>query len=241
MRQCPQCGRTFGLDITFCLHDGALLEDAPDTQQTLVRPASTLTREFQAAPKSPPKKGGSARELGFAALIIGVIFGGLFLVKVIIDSQEKKSLSSESTTSSQTVVDPPQTPAYSPRPVRSNTPTPQPRPASVDLVAGPMTVDPLTFRQIPFTIADTGYQGVVVGKYEAWGGKDDINVVVLAASELSSFRNLGSYRYYYNPGYIHSDRLKLRLAPGDYVLIFNNRSAVLTSKSVEAYIELRYE
>lgn len=241
MRQCPQCGRVFGLDITFCLHDGALLEDARDAERTLVRPATALTRDFQAAPRHMPQKGGTARDLGIAALVVGVIFGGLFLVKVIIDSPKERASAGQSAKTSRPVVDAPQSTPYSPQPAGSATPAPRPRPPSTDLVAGRMTVEPLTFRAIPFRIADTAHQGVVVGKYEAWGGKDDINVVVLASSELQHFSNLGSYRYYYNPGYIHGDRLKLRLAPGDYVLIFNNRSAVLTSKSVEAYIELRYE
>ena len=113
-------------------------------------------------------------------------------------------------------------------------------PTPKDLIAGTMQIDPLSFRYIPFSV-DEGHQGVVVGKFNAWGGQNDINVVVLAAQEMSDFQGHRAYNHYYNSGYISEGRLKIRLPTGDYFLIFNNRRSILTPKAVEAYIELRHE
>lgn len=243
MRRCPQCNRVYrvyGLDITFCLHDGALLGDTQSSEQTHVLPERAPTQHFQSQPAAAKVKGNTFRAVAIAGLILGIIFGVLLLAQVLINTQKQKPQSSLEVSSSPPVDNQEPSVAITPPSIKPTAVAP-PVPAPSDLVAGQMTVEPLSFKSIKFTVAATGHQGVLVGKYEAWGGKNDINVVLLNAGEISGFQNFGSYRYYYNPGYIHSDRIKLRLPPGEYVLIFNNRSAGLTTKVVEAYIELRYE
>jgi hypothetical protein len=49
MRECPQCNRVYGLDITFCLYDGALLDDEQDSEKMVVKTAS-LPAPTQSAP-----------------------------------------------------------------------------------------------------------------------------------------------------------------------------------------------
>lgn len=126
-------------------------------------------------------------------------------------------------------------------------PTPEPtvyistKPPPRDLIAGWMQIEPLQYRYFQFTIEPSDYQGKVVGRFTAWGGSNDINVVLIPAREFADFQNHNSYRQFYNSGYIHEGRVNATLPPGDYVLVINNRSALLTSKRVEAYFELRYE
>jgi hypothetical protein len=134
-------------------------------------------------------------------------------------------------------------PTYSATPYPTYEPTPEllPKPPAHDIVRQQMFVEPLHFRYIPFTVESVGYQGLVVGRFDAWGGNNDINFVILPAHEMSSFQNHGAYTHFYNSGYIHGANVKRALPPGDYFLIFNNRSALLTGKTVNAFFELRYE
>jgi len=80
---------------------------------------------------------------------------------------------------------------------------------------------------------------VVVGRFDAWGGNNDINFVILPSHEMSNFQNQNTYTHFYNSGYIHEANIKRALPPGDYFLILNNRSALLTRKTVNAFFELR--
>lgn len=116
-----------------------------------------------------------------------------------------------------------------------------PKPPSQDVVAHPMIIGPGAYRYIQFSVAALPYQAYLVGWYNAHVGSNDINTVVIAANEHPCFQNHGNCRYFYNKGYINSDRVKLPLPPGEYFLIFNNRRALFTGKKVEAYFELRYE
>lgn len=115
------------------------------------------------------------------------------------------------------------------------------KPPARDLVKGWIQLGPGQFTYYQFTVEPGSYRGKVVGRFTAHGGSDDVNVVLLPAQEFADFQNHNSYRHYYNSGYIREGNINVTPPPGDYILIFNNRRALLTSKQVEAYVELRYE
>lgn len=134
----------------------------------------------------------------------------------------------------------PNTNVYSP-PVNGDMPVSY-KPPPVDLVAGSMQVEALHYRYIFFTVQPSIYPAAVaVGRFEARGGSNDIEVLIIPAEEMSTFQNHGSLRAPLKTGYVGGRNFKTHLPPGDYYLIFNNQRSLLTNKLVTAYVQLRYE
>lgn len=103
-----------------------------------------------------------------------------------------------------------------------------------------MVVDAGSFRYIPFTVADAGRIGIVTGRFQARGGSNDIRTLIISADEMANFQ-AGAYKAFYNSGYIQTADISLKLAPGSYFLIFDNRKALILGKTVYANFQLHYE
>lgn len=86
-----------------------------------------------------------------------------------------------------------------------------------------------------------GSEGVnVVGRFRAeGGGGNDIKCLILDADSFENWRNGHSVRTFYNSDKITVANINVRLAEGDYVLIFDNTYSVLTNKAVTANVEMR--
>ena len=110
----------------------------------------------------------------------------------------------------------------------------------VDLVGGTFLVENLQTRYFTFSVYP-GHTGVVVGRFSATGGAGDINVMVMTMEDLARFNSLQGFSTYFNSGYSTARDFKVKVPPGDYALVFNNRRSILTSKSVTAYVQLRFE
>jgi hypothetical protein len=104
-----------------------------------------------------------------------------------------------------------------------------------------MQVEALHYRYIFFTVKPSSYRAVAVGRFEARGGNNDIEVLIIPAEKMSTFQNHGSLNVPLKTGYVGGRTFKTYLSPGDYYLIFNNQRSVLTHKFVTAYVQLRYD
>lgn len=124
---------------------------------------------------------------------------------------------------------------YPPPTHNANVYSPAP-PGIVTLASGSYDVDPLSYRYFQFSVGGRG--GLVTGGFESGG---EVNVVLLRAEEFAGWQSHRSHSSYYNSGYIHRGRLNVRVPPGDYILILNNRRAVISINHINTYIQLRYE
>jgi hypothetical protein len=115
-----------------------------------------------------------------------------------------------------------------------------PRPQAQVIISGTIQVQNLQARYYQFSVPP-GQPATLRGSFTAWGGNNDIDVLVMPASQFAGWQNLGRYYSLYNSGYIHQGGMLLHLPPGDYVLVFTNRQAILTSKTVQAYAQLSFE
>ena len=263
-RRCPQCFNKIPPQSAFCLHCGNKIPPPPrQVEPPPRRPAQAPTPQ----PTVIVKSSGLGRllvRLILLALIGGVIAlalgfrleaqkdwlgrdkpiveikkdGGTINLPTVATPPPRRGPREVATYSTP----PPDSTAYAPPTTTPNLPPdPAARPAARDLASGTMPVGALEYRYIQFTVEPSSYQAVVVGKFSATGGQNDIDVLILPQSDFARWQGLDGFRSYYNSGYVTGSRLKVPLPPGDYFLVFNNRRAVLTSKVVEAYVELRYE
>jgi phosphodiesterase/alkaline phosphatase D-like protein len=80
----------------------------------------------------------------------------------------------------------------------------------------------------------------VVGRFRAeGGGGNDIRCLILDADSFENWRNGHRVRSYYNSEKITVANINVRLAEGDYVLVFDNTYSVLTNKAVTANVEMQ--
>jgi hypothetical protein len=128
------------------------------------------------------------------------------------------------------------------RPYNANVYRPAtPQPHSERLIEETMTVDALHYRYIHFTVQPNNYQAVAVGRFDASGGSNDIEVLIIPASEMSNFQNHNQLIAPLKTGYITGRSFRVPLSPGDYYLIFNNQRSLMTRKIVRASVQLSYE
>ncbi|HEU4509971.1 MAG TPA: hypothetical protein VFR78_17185 [Pyrinomonadaceae bacterium] len=81
----------------------------------------------------------------------------------------------------------------------------------------------------------------VVGRFRAEGGsRNDIRCLIMDPDSFENWRNGHSVRTYYNSDRITVANIDVRLAEGDYVLVFDNTYSLLTNKAVTANVEMRW-
>lgn len=79
-------------------------------------------------------------------------------------------------------------------------------------------------------------QSRVYGKFEAQGGSNDINCMLVDADQLVNVENGNAGRAFYESQYTTRGKIDKTLPKGNYVLIFDNRKALMTNKIVTAKI-----
>jgi hypothetical protein len=119
-------------------------------------------------------------------------------------------------------------------------PPPARTPQNQVVFSGTIRVPNLQAMYYQFTVPQ-GHPATLSGGFTAWGGNNDIDTLVLPASQFAGWQSLGRYYALYNSGYIHAGKINLRLEPGDYVLVFTNRQAILTSKNVQGFVQLFFD
>lgn len=105
-----------------------------------------------------------------------------------------------------------------------------------------VTVGARDARVFQFTVRDVPLlRPFLAGSFEAIGGSNDIDVIVVDADGLENFSNGNSYRFFYDSGRVtvaHPDVGPF--APGTYYLIFSNRFSLFTNKAVVNRLQVVY-
>ena len=83
----------------------------------------------------------------------------------------------------------------------------------------------------PFTYTFTE-TGRAWGKFEATGGKNDIECYILDENGFKNFKNNNQFRYLYFSGRVTVETFDLTLTKGTYYLVFSNKWSVMTPKAV---------
>jgi hypothetical protein len=79
-------------------------------------------------------------------------------------------------------------------------------------------------------------QARLYGKFRAQGGsKNDIQMLIMDTDEFENWKNGNQYRRYYDSGSVTVATFDVSLPKGSYVMVFSNRSAILSPKAVTIY------
>ena len=254
---CPACNAASPDDVRFCLHCGQYLGE-PDTPTMAhgVRPppATTVRAQFTPYPpiniEPPPKRRWPIFvAFGLLAGVLLMFVGGLIAILLIQQSGGDSNPTPVASRQAafETSPAPVATPArVIPRPsaetkseasnIDTPTPTPTPpsgpkQPESFTIVNRSIVVQAGHFVSIRFVLTEPSR---IVGRFQAYGGRNDIAVAILSESEFENYRNGGYYRAYYNTDYITADNPDISLPPGIYYLTFDDRKAIMVGKTVIA-------
>lgn len=82
----------------------------------------------------------------------------------------------------------------------------------------------------------------ITGRFQAQGGHNDIEVLLFDQVGFQEYESggIGPRAYYASRGYVTSDTIDKTLPAGNYYFVFNNRAALLTSKTVWIKIDAEY-
>jgi len=115
-------------------------------------------------------------------------------------------------------------------------------PVSKSMVSGELTLHARDTRIFRFTITADMREPHVVGRFIARGPYGaDIEALIMSEEEFPNWDNGHQAKVLYSTnGPKTTDRFDVRLVPGDYVLIFSNRAALLFTRYVTPVVELKY-
>ena len=82
----------------------------------------------------------------------------------------------------------------------------------------------------------------VTGRFEAEGGRNDVEVYILDEDGLANFKNGDTAQTYYNSGRVTVGNLSITLPPRgqNYYIVFSNTFSTFTSKAVKAFVTALY-
>jgi hypothetical protein len=87
----------------------------------------------------------------------------------------------------------------------------------------------------PINVPSQGAQ--VTGRFSARGGMgNDIEAFIIPAFELPNVMNGNQFRYFYTSGKVTVGEINVRLQPGSYYLVFNNKMSLISNKGVAASV-----
>jgi hypothetical protein len=245
---CPACKAAVADDLRYCLHCGQYLGEPDETTRVIPRRAAPKKNINVAVPHFETiEKGREPWALGTGALVIGgvIIFTLGVVIALALIGQRGESTETRNVNRSVAVtgVSPPNPSTPTPLPTQPTiTVTPQPSfdqptplPARETIVDSTFPVRARAYQNYSFDVTGSGH---VTGKFNATGGRDDIDVWVIDANEMANFANGHRTHFYYHSDYVSYGEINLRLKPGSYYIIFSNRVALLTNKIVEAHVYL---
>lgn len=111
------------------------------------------------------------------------------------------------------------------------------------IAAGSFIVEPGQYKSFKVTIAGGMAKPRLEGNFQASGGNNDVEVLLLEAPQFLNWQNGHSATPVYSSGRVTSDRLKVTL-PEDattYYLVFSNKFSYFRNKGVTADIKLQYD
>lgn len=111
----------------------------------------------------------------------------------------------------------------------------RPRKNATALIDRTVAVPGLKYYYQEFNVIDSS---TVSGIFVAKGGNNDIQAFLVDQFGFEDFKSgLKFGAYFKSDGYVTSQLIDVNLQPGKYILIFDNRKALLTRKEVKIYIE----
>lgn len=115
---------------------------------------------------------------------------------------------------------------------------------TVPIVRGQVEVPPSKYLSWQIDVPGSNVRNYrVTGHYSALGGGgNDIAAVIASEDEFQNWINGHQSRAAYaSPGRVTTGKIDVMLAPGRYVLAFNNRFSLFTAKAVFAEISATFE
>jgi hypothetical protein len=108
------------------------------------------------------------------------------------------------------------------------------------IVNGSFIVEPRSFKPFKVTVAPGSVNPRVEGTFTASGANNDIEVVLLEASQFQNWEKRNKFTVAYQSGRVTSDKLAIPLPPqeGTYYVVFSNRFSLISNKAVVADIVL---
>jgi hypothetical protein len=108
------------------------------------------------------------------------------------------------------------------------------------IVTGSFIVEPRSFKPFKVTVAPGSVNPRVEGTFTASGANNDIEVVLLEASQFQNWEKRNKFTVAYQSGRVTSDKLAIPLPPqeGTYYVVFSNRFSLISNKAVVADIVL---
>lgn len=108
------------------------------------------------------------------------------------------------------------------------------------LVPTSLVVAARSWTSFPFTISDSDRTARLTGHFEAkGGGHDAISAYIVNQEGYDNFRNNSRFSSVWGtPGELHTSSFDLRLTPGNYYLVFDNRNSIFTEKVVNVSASL---
>lgn len=207
---------------------------------------ATPTRAGELLQNSAEKSQPTSQNDAFRFLILGVVVSLIIGASIVVASNFSAignlfSSSSQSDVSSSrtTTYDAPKSEPIQPQPNTRNskpqqpieTPIQQPPPQKETVIDKTFFVAARSFETFSFKLNRDAH---LTGQFSAQGGKNDIDCLVVDDDNFTNFQNQTTFRVFYQSDYVSVGRVDLRLAAGNYHIIFNNRIALLTNKTVTA-------
>ena len=134
-------------------------------------------------------------------------------------------------------------PACGKEPMKPEEPTWVPRSTPYNIVSTRISASTFLRVEIDPRDFESGRNFVLSGTFEVTsGGSRDINAYVVDEIGYINFRNNNNFRALFSANRVTTDRFSVSLRSDEaYYFILSNRFSLLTSKTVDAKLELRYE
>ena len=87
----------------------------------------------------------------------------------------------------------------------------------------------------PVTFTQTTH---IKGRFKATGGShNDIQMLIMDSDEFENFKNNNQFKAFYDSGKVTVGKFDVTLAPGTYVIVYNNKWSLITPKVVTTWFE----
>ena len=120
--------------------------------------------------------------------------------------------------------------------------TPDPNPANV-IASGSFSVSARTFKPFTVVVPEGASNARVEGTFSTTGGaNNDVEVTLLEQAQFLNWQNRLKFLPVYESGRVTADKVKIPLPEaGTYIVVFNNRFSLLSSKTVAAELRLAFD
>jgi hypothetical protein len=198
-------------------------KEVPDASTFCLHCGSQVFAPAQTRPAGRPA--GPAPTTGQSVAKLFAVLGGLgaLVVVVLVVALGLVQMNRSSRSDNPTVLDTVTQPVTMPHPIVNDT----------------FTVNGLSYVYYPFSVPQ---RARVTGTFQARGGRNDIEVVIFDDAGFENFKNgnLAERVYYSSRGYVTTATIDKYVPPGSYFIVFNNKDALITSKTVTAKIDAEY-